>query len=253
VTQSENGRTQDETGNALSALMLAHDRRVLNEPLEETLQSRTSELLAWAKTMLPVINQSVRDARVQFQTRHQDLRSYFPQATVTTTDHRAATPTVTSPAPPSVPLLDIQQRFQSARTRMATTDHRAATPTVRDARAQLQTGHQDLRSYFSKATVPTTNHTAATPIVTTPARLNVPLLDIRQRFQSARTSFLRHSPVFPRHRRQYHLNPLDINIDKPQSRSRGHTCRRSGSNLSYSGTYAAELKIKFYFIDQFIR
>jgi hypothetical protein len=70
---------------------------------------------------------------------------------------------------------------------MATTDHTAATPTVRDARAQLQTGHQDLRSYFSQATVATTDHTAPTPIVTSPAHPNVPLLDIRQRFQSART------------------------------------------------------------------
>jgi hypothetical protein len=96
--------------------------------------------------MLPVINRSVRDARAQLGTGHQDLRSYFPQATVTTTDRRAA------------------------------------TPTVRDARAQLQTGHQDLRSYFSQVTVATTDHTAATPIVTSQARPNVPLLDIRQRF-----------------------------------------------------------------------
>jgi hypothetical protein len=46
-------------------LMLAHDRRVLDVPLEERLQSRTSELLAWAKTMLPVSNRSVRDVRAQ--------------------------------------------------------------------------------------------------------------------------------------------------------------------------------------------
>jgi hypothetical protein len=49
----------------------------LDVPLEERLQSRTSELLAWAKTMLPVINRSVRDARTQLQTGHQDIRSYF--------------------------------------------------------------------------------------------------------------------------------------------------------------------------------
>jgi hypothetical protein len=131
--------------------MLAHDRRVLDVPLEERLQSRTSELLAWAKTMLPVINRSIRDARAQLRTGHQDLRSHFPRATV------------------------------------ATTDRRAATPAVRDARATLQTGHQDLRSYFSQTTVATTDHTTATPIVTSQARPNVPLLDIRQRFQSART------------------------------------------------------------------
>jgi hypothetical protein len=54
-------------------------------------------------------------------------------------------------------------------------------------------------------------------------------------------AFLRHSPVFRGHRRRWHLNPLVINqqsctrIDKPQNRSRDHTCRRSGSNLSYMG------------------
>jgi hypothetical protein len=66
-----------ETAYAHAPLMLAHDRRVLDVPLEERLQSRTSELLAWAKTMLPVINRSVRDARTQLQTGHQDIRSYF--------------------------------------------------------------------------------------------------------------------------------------------------------------------------------
>jgi hypothetical protein len=101
--------------------------------------------------MLPVLYRSVRDARAQLQTGHQDLRRYFPQATV------------------------------------ATTDHKAATPTVRDALAQSQTGHQDLSNYFPQATVASTDHTAATPAVTSPARPNVPLLNIRQRFQSART------------------------------------------------------------------
>jgi hypothetical protein len=104
-----------------------------------------------AKTMLPVINRSVRDARAKLRNGHQDLRSYFSKATV------------------------------------ATTDCKVATPTVRDARAQLQSGHQDLRSYFSQATVATTDHRAATPTVTSPDRPNAPLLDIRQRFQSART------------------------------------------------------------------
>jgi hypothetical protein len=100
--------------------MLAHDRRVLDVPLEERLESRTSELLAWVKTMLPVINRSVHDARSQLQTGHQDIRSYFSKATVTTTDHTAAIPTVAITARPNVLLLDIRQRFQSARTRMAT-------------------------------------------------------------------------------------------------------------------------------------
>jgi hypothetical protein len=50
--------------------MLAHDRRVLDVPLEERLQSRTSELLAWAKTMLPVINRSPRRS-LNYTTGHQ--------------------------------------------------------------------------------------------------------------------------------------------------------------------------------------
>jgi hypothetical protein len=69
-----------ETAYAHAPLMLAHDRRVLDVPLEERLQSRTTELLAWAKTMLPVINRSVRDARAQLRTGHQDIRSYLSNA-----------------------------------------------------------------------------------------------------------------------------------------------------------------------------
>jgi hypothetical protein len=129
-------------------LMLAHDRRVLDVPLEERLQSRTSELLAWAKTMLPVINRSVRDARTQLQTGHQDIRSYFSKATVVTTGDTATPPvpstarpgsntTSTRPARPQQHHLPVstahqyqprssrraildRRRFQSARTRIAT-------------------------------------------------------------------------------------------------------------------------------------
>ena len=128
-----------EMAYAHAPLMLAHDRRVLEVPLEERLQSRTSELLAWAKAMLPVINRSVRDARAQLQTGHQDIRSYFSQTTVATTNQTAARPTGTHPARPDVP------------------------------------------------PVGTTDHTATTQIGTSPARrLNIFLLEIRQHFQSAR-------------------------------------------------------------------
>jgi hypothetical protein len=106
-----------ETAYAHAPLMLTHDRRVLDVPLEDRQQSRTTELLAWAKTMLPVINRSVRDARAQLLPGHQDIRSYFSNATVDTTDHAEPIPTATSPSTrPNVPLLDIRQRFQSART-----------------------------------------------------------------------------------------------------------------------------------------
>jgi hypothetical protein len=87
----------------MSTLMLAHDRRVLDVPLEERLLTRTSALLAWAKTMLPAINRSVRDARTQIKTGHPDICSCFSQATVVTMDDIAATPTVTSPARPNAP------------------------------------------------------------------------------------------------------------------------------------------------------
>jgi hypothetical protein len=128
-----------EMAYAHARLMLAHDRRVLEVPLEERMQSRTYELLAWAKSMLPVINRSVRDARAQLQTGHQDIRSCFSQATVATTNQTAARPTATRPARPDVSLVD------------------------------------------------TTAQTATTPIVTNPARRpNLSLLDIRQHFESAR-------------------------------------------------------------------
>ena len=67
-----------ETAYAHASLMLAHDRRVLDVPLEERPQSRTSERIAWAKTILPVINQSVRDAHAQLHTGHQGIRSISP-------------------------------------------------------------------------------------------------------------------------------------------------------------------------------
>jgi hypothetical protein len=59
-----------ETVYAHGPIMLANDRRVLDVPLAERLQSRTSDLIAWAKIMLPVITQSVRDARAQMHTGH---------------------------------------------------------------------------------------------------------------------------------------------------------------------------------------
>jgi hypothetical protein len=78
-----------ELAYAHAPLMLAHDRRVLDVPLETRLQSRTSELLAWVRTMLSVINQSIRDAQAQIQTGHRDMRGFFSRVTAVTTDHTA--------------------------------------------------------------------------------------------------------------------------------------------------------------------
>jgi hypothetical protein len=116
-----------ERAYAHAPIMLAHDRRILVVPLEERLQSRTSDLIAWAKTMLRVINQSVRDARAQLHTGHPDIRSYFSDATgateaTTTTPATATVCVILSLIVPStnVLFLDIRQRLHSAGTRMAT-------------------------------------------------------------------------------------------------------------------------------------
>jgi hypothetical protein len=83
-------------------LLLARDRQVFDVPPEERLQPQTSEQLAWAKTMLPVISQNIRDTRAQLHTGQQDIRTYFSKAAVVTMIHRAAAPTVPSPARPNV-------------------------------------------------------------------------------------------------------------------------------------------------------
>jgi hypothetical protein len=44
-------------------LMLALDRRIFDTPLEERLHSRTSDLVAWTKTIFPVIHHSISEAR----------------------------------------------------------------------------------------------------------------------------------------------------------------------------------------------
>jgi hypothetical protein len=48
-------------------LMLAIDRRIFKIPLEERLQSRTSDVVAWTKTMLPVIRHSINEAQNQLR------------------------------------------------------------------------------------------------------------------------------------------------------------------------------------------
>jgi hypothetical protein len=123
-----------ELAYAHAPIMLAHDRRIFEVPLEERLQSRTSELLAWAKTMLPVIKQSVRDAQAQIQTGHRDIRGFFSRATAATIDHTATIPIDTSTARPIVPTLDMWQHIQNARTQIATisSDIRQYFPGIAD-------------------------------------------------------------------------------------------------------------------------
>jgi hypothetical protein len=57
--------------------MLALDRRILDTPMEERLQSRTTDLIAWAMTMFPVLRQNISEARKQLHTGHHDIRTYF--------------------------------------------------------------------------------------------------------------------------------------------------------------------------------
>jgi hypothetical protein len=100
---------------------------------ETCLQPRTSELV-WVKAMLPVVNQSVRDAQAQTQTGHRDIRGFFSRATAVTTDHTATIPLDTSTARPIAPTLDMRQHTQNTRTQIATisSDIRQYFPGIAD-------------------------------------------------------------------------------------------------------------------------
>jgi hypothetical protein len=62
---------------ARSPIILALDRPIFNIPLEERRQLRTSDLVAWTKTMFSVIRRSISEARKELRTGHQDIRTYF--------------------------------------------------------------------------------------------------------------------------------------------------------------------------------
>jgi hypothetical protein len=76
-----------------------------------------------AKTMLPIINQSVRDDRAKLHIVHQGIRTYYSDATTaatttaaTTTTTTPATATATSAARSSARFLGVPQRFQRVQT-----------------------------------------------------------------------------------------------------------------------------------------
>ncbi len=76
------------------------------------------------KTRITDLRQSVRDARTQIHTGHQDIRAHFSEATVAANavvarTATAATATATRTDRPDTLLLDNRQRFLSARIRMA--------------------------------------------------------------------------------------------------------------------------------------
>jgi hypothetical protein len=82
--------------------MLALDRRVLVIPLEERLQSRTSNLVTLAKIMFPAVHQIIRDTRAQFHTESHDIRIYFSDTT-------AAEPTTNTTAPTTTTLRTVSR------------------------------------------------------------------------------------------------------------------------------------------------
>jgi hypothetical protein len=59
-------------------LILAIERRIFHNPLEERLRSRISDLEAWNKTMLSTIRLSISEAHNQNLTGHQDIRTFLP-------------------------------------------------------------------------------------------------------------------------------------------------------------------------------
>jgi hypothetical protein len=128
-------RTRQETAQnrmmtmayASSPLTLAIDRRIFDIPLDERLQGRTSDLVAWTKTMLPAIRLSISAAQNQLRTGHQDIRTYFSDtvapernmnATVATATATVATTTTDRIGPRRT---DFRQRPQQPRILPATT------------------------------------------------------------------------------------------------------------------------------------
>jgi hypothetical protein len=110
-----------------------HHHQGYRELISE-LQSRTCELLAWAKTMLPGINQSVRDARAQLQTVIKTFAVSFQEqqwSPRTTQQHSNSYQLCSRPIAPT---LDIRQHLQKARTQIATisSDVREYFPSIAD-------------------------------------------------------------------------------------------------------------------------
>jgi hypothetical protein len=174
-------------------LMLAIDRRIFDTPLEEGLQSLTSDLVAWATSMLPVIRHNISEAQKQLRTSHRDIRTYFsdtaaPERTMRNVTLATATATTTTtnrigPRPTAIRKRPQQTRNQPA---MTSTD-------IRKSR------HHDIRTYFS----------ATIAVVTTPYAMQVAteepttstvsafsrLRTLRSRFQQPRTQSFRSNEV----------------------------------------------------------
>ena len=128
--------------------MLAIDRRIFDIPLEERLQGRTSDLIAWNKSMLPAIRRSISDAQNQICTGHQDIRTYFsdtaaPERNMNETLATASTTTANTTTDRIRPRrTEFRQRPQQPRPQPSTT-----LTNIRRPR------YQDFRNLLSGATV----------------------------------------------------------------------------------------------------
>jgi hypothetical protein len=103
--------------------MLAHDGRVLDVPSEKIVQPRNADLIAWAKAILRVSHQCVRDALAQVYTGNKDIRTDL-SGTAVVESTTATLPTIktaplTSTARTHVPLLALRKHFRHVRIRIA--------------------------------------------------------------------------------------------------------------------------------------
>jgi hypothetical protein len=165
-----------ETAYSYGPHMLAHDRRIFDTPLEEQLRMRTHDIKAWTATMLPVINQSIRDAKAQIATGHRDIRSYTTDRTTPSTElNTNATTNLTRETPVTRANPNASTASEPA-TRAA-----AAIRTRRRPFSALRNRLQQVRSHLA------TNPTNATARASSTASIRANTSLIRRRVQQART------------------------------------------------------------------
>ncbi len=157
--------------------MLAHDRRIFDTPLEEQLRMRTHDIKAWTATMLPVINQSIRDAKAQIATGHRDIRSYTTDRTTPPTEPNTnATTNVTRETPATRANPNASTASEPAT--------RAAAASIRTRRrpfSALRNRLQQVRSHLA------TNPANATARASSTASIRTNTSSIRRRVQQARS------------------------------------------------------------------
>jgi hypothetical protein len=136
-------------------LMLALDRRIFDAPSEERLQSRTTHLAAWAKTIFPVIRHNINEARTQHRTGDQDIRTYLSDTAVPKRAKNAMLTTTTAPTTITDLSALAHPPATSADKKPARSDFNRHSP--------VQTSRHQYGTYFSATTAakPSTNATHA--------------------------------------------------------------------------------------------